>query len=207
LSSPKFRTIADHGIPVLKTIKEAFPEAIIAGGALRDAYHKKQIKDYDIFISAEDAEEDIYDESLWIDLLDLKTEGILCDEITNVSDNEEGSCTGRNFIDVVWEINKNYIDYNIIAIDMDPEVYVNEHFDIGLCKAYTDGKKIRLTEDFLYDSRHHLLSIVAKNMPQPEFVRMMDNHVQRIKLKYPGWKLEVPPEYQGYYKEYTNKRI
>jgi len=198
----------DHGFLILKQIKKYVPDVILAGGAIRDAYHNKEIKDYDFFISSEGCEEDIYDEEFWVELLDLNLDGILCDSIFNASDSDDASCTHRNHIDLVWEIEKHDgTVYNIIILDMNPEKFVNQYFDIGLCKAYSNGKKLRLTSDFTYDSRYHELTIVQQDMTQEEFYRMMDNHVHRLKLKYPGWKLVVPDRFQDYYDDYNRRKI
>jgi len=195
----------EHGLSVLKQIKADVPDVILAGGAIRDVYHDKQIKDYDFFISRDNRDADIYDEDFWIETLNLNTTGILCDHIRNVSDDEDGSCSDSNHVEIVWEIEKYSGEiYNIVILDINPEKYVNEYFDIGLCKVYTDGNRLRLTSDFTHDSRYGVLTIVANDMTKQEFFRMMDNHVHRLKQKYRGWKLVVPARFDELYKEWSD---
>ena len=74
---------------------------------------------------------------------------------------------------------------------------------IGLCKTYSDGKRIRLTSDFLYDSQNHVLTIVKEEMSYDEFAYMMHRHVSKVKKKYPLFKLIIPERYSEYYNKYT----
>lgn len=202
MNSTKLRKLND-GIQLLKTIQEAAPDAILAGGAIRDVYHNKLVKDHDIFVSCADTS-DVYSDDFWKKYLNLNTSGMFAtDSITNFEDSEDGSCGGMSHVDMVWEINKGNILYNIIVVDMNPIEYVNRHFDIGLCKAYCDGKRIRLTSDFMHDSQFKHLTIVAEDMPQEEFNHMMDRHVENVKEKYPGYKLVIPERFEQYYKEYN----
>ena len=62
-------SINDPAVRVLRTIQQRrYPSAIIAGGAPRDLYLEKPIKDFDIFV-----EEDAYatDPAFWCDMFNL----------------------------------------------------------------------------------------------------------------------------------------
>jgi len=198
----KLRKLSES-LHILQKIQNAAPDIILAGGAIRDAYHNKHIKDYDFFVSSNTIP-DVYNENFWKNQFNLHTETLFGDTITNLSDNEDASCEGANHVDMVWEINKNEKIYNIVVLDMNPIEYVNRFFDIGICKTYSDGKRIRLTSDFMHDSQNHLLTIVSEDMSQREFNRMMNRHVEAVKNKYTGYKLVIPPRLAGYHKEYNN---
>ncbi len=185
-------------IHALLKIQDYLPEAIIAGGAIRDLYHNKPIKDIDIYVPNDDTVA-IHDVSFWVQLFDLNRMHGDCIEHSGV---EGESYDGKNHIGMVWEIQKLGTLYNIIIVDVNPTDYVNNFFDIGLCKAYCDGKKIRLTADFMRDSQNKLLTVVSKHLPQEEFDGMMDNHVARLKIKYPEHTLVVPPKYEEFYNNY-----
>ena len=192
----------EESIQTLRKIKETLPDAILAGGAIRDVYHNKKVKDYDLFVSS-NTTLDVYKDSFWEKQFSLGNELHTGDIITNLSDTEDGSCEGANYVDTVWEVKKNGSHYNVIVLNMNPTEYINRFFDIGICKAYSDGERIRLTSDFMRDSRNHLLTIVSESMSQPDFNRMMDRHVEAVKQKYPGYKLVIPPRFAEYYKEYN----
>ena len=46
----------------------------------------------------------------------------------------------------IWESWTDYNVYQIIFTKINPIQHVEEYFDIGICKAYCDGKKIRYTK-------------------------------------------------------------
>jgi hypothetical protein len=195
----------EESIQILRKIKETLPDAILAGGAIRDVYHNKNVKDYDLFVSG-NTTLDVYKDSFWEKQFSLGNELHVDDSITNLSDlsdSEDASCEGTTHVDTVWEVNKNGSLYNVIILNANPTEYINRFFDIGICKTYSDGRRIRFTSDFMHDSRNHLLTIVSESMSQPDFNRMMDRHVAAVKLKYPGYKLVVPPRFAEYYKEYN----
>jgi len=186
-------------IHTLLKIKEYLPEAIIAGGAIRDMYHKKPIRDIDVYIKKTDTTP-IYQTSFWQQLFALDN---TTDYIEHSGKSYTGKpYTGKTHIGMVWEIRKNGIMYNIIVTDIDPVDYVEQFFDIGLCKAYCDGTKIRLTADFMHDSRNKLLTVVSKHLPQDEFDGMMDRHIAKLRKKYHDYKLVIPAMYKDFYTAY-----
>ncbi len=185
-------------IHTLLKIQDYLPEAIIAGGAIRDLYHNKPIKDIDIYVPQDDGVA-VHSVSFWRQVFDLNT---MHGDYIDHSGTDGESYNGKNHIGVVWEIQKRGVLYNIIIVDVLPVEYVNDFFDIGLCKAYCDGKKIRLTADFMCDSQNKLLTVVSKHLPQEEFDGMMDNHVARLKTKYPSHTLVVPLKYKDFYNNY-----
>lgn len=180
----------------LSKIRQVIPSAIIAGGAIRDLYHNKSISDVDIYVP-----QGKYSEGFWKHLLELK-----------LNDTDYVSQPGKdsehyeilNHIDAVWEIQKSGTLYNIITVDLEPIEYVLRYFNIGLCKAYCDGTKIRLTADFIHDSRTKQLTIVAEDMSQDEFNHMMNYHIVKLQIKYPEYSLIIPVNYIKLYDEYKD---
>lgn len=204
---PRFRKLEEHAYQ-LRRIKQTIPSAIIAGGIIRDLYHGKNFKDVDIYVPGSGHSES-YSKKFWISQFDLSTDKhtLYGNDSINEFTGTESDYSERNYIDMVWEIRKVSTLYNIIVVDLDPVEYVERFFDVGLCKAYCDGKKIRLTSDFMYDSQYKQLTIVAEDMPKEEFFFMMNKHVAKLKLKYPGHSLVIPERFEEFYNEFDKHTI
>jgi len=189
----------------LLRIREILPTAIIAGGWLRDLYHNIPFSDVDVYVTEIDAvktKHSIYDKEFWVEQFQLRTDGFMSyDSIHRPG--EGNGYEGKSHINTVWEIRKGFTNYNIIILDMNPTDYVNQYFDIGLCKAYCDGSRIRLTADFMHDSQYKRLTLVSKEIEEDEFLHVMSHHVPKIRNKYPGYTLIVPEMYQDWYQEFT----
>ena len=191
-------------IYTLLKIKKEIPSAIIAGGAIRDLYHNKFINDIDIYVPNIP---DLTDsEDFWRNVFDIKEDGMYStDHIKHLGEEDDESYEEKNHIGLVWEMSSGKFLYNIIVVDLEPIEYVIRFFDIGLCKAYCDGTRIRLTADFMHDSQFKRLTIVGESMPQTEFNHMMEYHIQKLQKKYPGYTLVIPPAYDELHKEYSKK--
>lgn len=188
-------------IYTLLKIQKEIPSAIIAGGAIRDLYHNKPINDIDIYVpnlpDLTDSEE------YWRNVFDIKNIGMYStDYIKHLGEDEE-SYEEKNHIGLVWEVRTGKFLYNIIVVDLEPIEYVTRFFDIGLCKAYCDGTRVRLTADFMHDSQFKHLTVVCESMPQDEFNHMMEYHVKKLQKKYQGYTLIIPPAYDELHTEYS----
>lgn len=184
-------------IRIIRKFRKNFSSAVIAGGAIRDIYHGKPIHDIDIYVNESNVNP--YSQDTWKTEFDLRTTAISENYIRKVGSEDY---SGKNHIGAVWEMQKHNKLYNIIVVDIDPIEYVTKWFDIGLCKAYCDGTKIRFTADFMHDSRSKKLTIVSKNMDETEFWNMMCKHATKLRRKYPQHSLVVPPMYQEWYDTY-----
>jgi len=202
MSVTNLRKKQDYIKQLLK-IREDIPSAIIAGGCLRDQYHGKPINDIDIYVPC--SAKNVYDEKYWIDKFNLLAEDLFnSDYATLLEPDRGGDYTVKNYIEDVWEISKDDLKYNIILVEgVNPKEYVTRFFDIGLCKVWCDGKRIRYSSDFMYDSRYKKLTIVTENISQEEFNYMMANHIKKLKTKYSDHKLVVPKKYTELYNNYN----
>ncbi len=194
---------------ILSEIHSVIPSAIIAGGAVRDLCHDKPVNDIDIYVptgaalgkTAFDSDE-MYESEFWEYLFSMDGTDDYIDSNTG-----DGSGEGSIHIDTVFEIYSNNTLYNIILVDLNPVEYVERHFDVGLCKAYFDGKKFRLTADFMRDSKNSTLTIVAENMKQNDFDRMMEGHVTKLQRKYPHHSIIIPPAYTEMNMNFIKRKI
>ena len=186
---------------------------IFAGGSLRDDYMGQydMISDYDIFLQGNNVSHYV----LAGDRLDPLIETIIskvfpnnddyCElfgseyltptEQASRSDSKQGA---NDQIIGVWEIDDTGVLYQLIFTKEDPVTHLNKYFDVGFCKAYCDGKKIRYTDDFLYDVKHKQLTIVGDDMSKDQVLYTIEHHCEKIQWKYGNFRIVVPPRYQKF---------
>ena len=196
-----------HYALVLSKIQKTIPEAIIAGGAIRDLCHGKTVKDVDIYVPCETTSTKdslcAFEEDFWGEIFSFNNPD---DYIEQAGDSDE-SYEGKNHIGIVWEIQSEGVLYNIILVDINPIEYVEKYFDIGLCKAYFDGKRFRLTADFINDSKNKTLTVVVNNIKQGEFEHMMEWHVAKLQRKYKDHTVVVPEKYTEMYNKFIKNKV
>lgn len=173
-------------IVTLKQIQQKFPDAIFAGGCVRDLHFDKPIKDFDIFIEYSSA---FTSGARWADLLNIPKI-----QIHHKSNSDFSHL--NNHIKNVCSFNKNDILYDVIIVDTSPVDHVNRFFDIGLCKAYFNGKKFTFTSDFMFDKEHKTLTMLGEDMDINEIKWCQDHHLQRLKNKYSNFTPTVAPHIQ-----------
>jgi hypothetical protein len=176
---------ASEPIKILRKLQAyGYKSGIIAGGAVRDDYLNEEISDYDFFLFCPDSS---------TEFSSIPNEDTMFRKIFGTSDMEKIHNGGYgNLIQGIYELRTDYQIYQVIYTPIDPVQYVNKYFDVGLCKAYCDGKKIRYTPDFLRDVKEKTLSIVAQEMTQDQFNYTMDVHVDKLKWKYPNYDICIP---------------
>lgn len=205
----------DEIIRTLHCIQAAgFSSALIAGGAVRDLYFDILPTDIDIFVwdprYSDEPAKTVYDahpdkeHDFWWNTLKLthKPHSHVPDEVYRVYDDEYG-VGGFGKITAVINVMKNFIPLQIIFTELKPIEHVNQYFDIGLCKAYCDGTKLRYTPDFMQDKKNKTFTIVGKDMTQEEFDYILSHHVPKLQHKYPGYKVCIAPWNQRFVASHT----
>lgn len=218
-------------VRILRRLQQfGYTSAIIAGGAIRDDYAKKEINDYDIFLwdprlSGEfknkinplnlqpqiDFQSESFDIDRTTEFVDL-LHSLDVDQIFRsgmygplTGDGQKLSTPGIGAnLTGVWEAQLDYYDYQLIYTQVAPIEHVEKYFDIGLCKAYCDGTKIRYTPDFLKDMKNRTFTIVGQGMTQDQFNYVVDYHIDKIEWKYPGFRIAVVPHNQSLFEVYQN---
>lgn len=206
----------DHMIQTLQLIHNAgHDSAIIAGGAIRDAYHGVIESDIDIFImhpsvfpqgSAKPdcmpAQQFSHNDwkDYWSRVLRLRTTQFGPSDSASAAFSVYAADTDLEHMPsqeilAVWNVFRGLNMYQIIFLNMDPVAYVNDKFDFGLCKAYCDGHKVHFTRDFMHDSHNRKISMVGKDLTTAQVKYALDHHWPRIQEKYPGYSLHVPEHY------------
>ena len=170
---------------LLATVQSHHSDAIVAGGAIRDLVLNNKTKDIDIFIQ-HSGSSNILSYAYWSTLLDLQP--LIGDFIGVAKGNSKSDSDSGNAkaVRLVFDGRKDGVLFNIVILLVPPIVYINDYFDVGICKAYFDGKKIRLTNDFIIDQRNNTLTVVSKHLTRNLLDRVMKNHMPRLKKKYPN---------------------
>ncbi len=205
---------ASEPIRKLRYIQKYFEgtsiNSILAGGALRDDYMGKsdEITDYDYFItdiSSYCTKENVDVENA-MELLIVQAFPN-ADDATQLFDSgyltpeeEKVNTTAGSHAQVVcvWEILEEDSMFQLIFTKHDPILHVNKYFDIGFCKTYCDGKKIRYTDDFLRDAKNNTLTIVGDDMTKEQVEYAIYHHADKLQWKYDNARIVVPQRYQHF---------
>jgi hypothetical protein len=192
----------------LRHLRQYFPSAILAGGALREDYMDKfdEINDYDFFIKsptdhASKTAEEIIEKVIHIVFPNPLDVEVLLDSAyltKEESESDERSPGALAEITSVWDvIDNDGENYQLIFSKQNPIQHVENHFDIGLCKTYCDGKKIHYSDDFLTDVKNRTMTIVGKNMTKEQVEYAVFYHADRLEWKY-DFRIVLPQQYQHY---------
>jgi hypothetical protein len=176
-----------YALEILSQVQKKHPEAIIAGGFLRDLYFGKEFKDVDIFvanpigfISGSFVKDSSYDMTYSTD-----------SEISEVQklwytdwDLEDGDMVFYKF------------EVNVICVPSgNLTARVQEH-DFDFCQVWTDGKEIHGVEIL-----HQVQQTKKVTLVQCENSRQLERSLRRwdrFQEKYPGFSLKYK---EGIYRE------
>lgn len=191
-----------------------FKSAVIAGGAVRDLYFEQFFRDVDIFVwdpnfSDEDTNQFKVNQTgsltSWVDLLQLKlpisayrAPTLSDDFIKRLYKEDETYVSSDGKIIAVYDALRSLIPIQLIYTRIPPIDHVNKFFNLGLCKAYFDGRKFRFTPDFMHDARHKQFSIVGQDMTQQEWKRTIEEHIPRLSSRFPGYQTRVASHNQKF---------
>lgn len=179
--------------------------AVLAGGAIRDDYMGRfdEIKDFDIFIHDLMYEPDQIEEIIKkvFPKNDLAEQLFDSDYLTlEEQQDQEGDVKPGSHLHIgdVWEVDEDNLTYQLIFTKAPPVEHVEKYFDIGFCKGYCDGRKLRYTDDFLRDVWNKTLTIVGDDMTEEQVNYSVDVHAQNILKKYDGFRVVVPDRYKKF---------
>lgn len=158
-------------------VKKTFPGAIIAGGALRDWYLGKEVKDVDIFVPWHPVQGPMLDgwKPMSVEFLEEEGYGL------------------QRAVQGVWEKEVEGIKFQIIKVSFLGPNFVYDlmhNFDIGLCKVWgrTEGvfeaEEVYFHPDFVKDAYNRTLTVTNFETPQSTVKRM-----KRLSAKYPDFKV------------------
>lgn len=171
---------------ILKTVKTRMPEAVLAGGCLRDmiVLPDSAVKDLDIFITTQGRRLPWIAEALMDLFPAIQVRPLSSLETYHV-----------NFTEVreVWNIiGVGLTPIQVIALDMEVTPFaIMQRCDFGICRISYDGRVLHLHDHFLQDLRRREFTLRRNTVPFSHAVRW-----QGFKHRFPGWRI-VAPELKG----------
>lgn len=175
VTNTELKPIPEEWLLELEKVQRHFPEAIIAGGALRDLNLGGEVKDLDIFVK------DLGDGmDSTIKMLYPTYEKLHKEEYEGIP--EVGKC---------YEVYPEELDIpvQIITNKRHSTRMVLKNFDIDLCKFWTDGVDYLADADALADWEGKKITIShAQSMGQ--FIKSM-NRAAKFQRKYPDFEITL----------------
>ena len=163
---------------ILGEVKRMFPEShpVVGGGALRDAYHDRPIKDVDVFLRAKDHP---------LGLTHPDTRIFVPDFVCNYG--------LRSDMHGVWNVTRliNGYEVQLILADFENCIDLADTFDIGLSRATFDGSGdwVYHTDKFLQDSHDKAFRIYRAD--DDGQVARSERRIERLLKKYPNFHYDT----------------
>jgi hypothetical protein len=164
----------------LASVQLTFPDAVIAGGCLRDREQGVKVKDIDIFISTTNPGS--YGAGSIVSR--LERDG-WADVALNGDESYGRDVMARGITAVVDLKYPGCPPLQLIAMKQ----FKLEEIDFGICQIMFDGKRIVRLPDYHYDLAAKQFRIIPK-MTDALFVRSLGRWA-RLKEKYPAWTLHL----------------
>jgi hypothetical protein len=177
----------------LAAVREVFPGALIAGGALRDLDNDRPVKDLDVF--APDVPDldvfapDVPDlDTLRARAASLERPGAVMGVMGGYESWATAECVG------VLDISGPHADFQLIGLRSGPETIL-PRLDFGICRIGYDGSEVIRTDEYLADQATQSFTLLRcdDESQRDRSLRRFD----RLSEKYPGWVL-VDPEFQDF---------
>jgi hypothetical protein len=170
---------------LLRDVRAIEPAAHIAGGYLRDRITGKPVKDVDLFVRDRG---DASNQRLLTVL--ARTHPYLSNTIPA---HYLGAEDGVTFIYecLPAAMPTRLPEVNVITMNRGYEMHENVHrFDFGICQVATDGEHLIKTPAFEQDRAEMTFTLVQCEN-EAEYERSL-RRWERLKVKYPGWRLVTP---------------
>ena len=192
---------------ILTKVREIYPEAIIAGGSLRDLDHGKEPKDIDIFVEDLDRPSVIHKPDIVHPVVNDRNIWARALEAVGVVPKARAKLTEAGFAltdhttfyfhqgaDRVWKTI--YKDMPVEIVEMKgaytPWSVLNR-FDFGLNRIAWDGENFYVSDYYIIDKENKCVTMRASyNESHFKFLRD-EKYEKRLKLKY-DYPLVIPKE-------------
>lgn len=167
----------------LAAVKRIAPEAVIAGGALRDLDNGREVKDIDIFVRGT-TEPALARLRNAVVRAGFDAEEIDPSKMYPVGDGQ----------DVVGHFDAEFpgcdVPVQIIMVNHDcaPEVLVTR-FDYGICRIVYDGETLLRAPEYLSDQAAEVFKLRRQRTDQ-ELVASV-HRFARLRQKYDGWRFDT----------------
>ena len=168
----------------LAAVQLLAPDALMAGGCLRDREHGVKVKDINIFVPLRQALPDLARAFAQ----KMRDDGWQNVAFSNDKTYGEPGNAGRPLAGIVDATYPGCPTIQIVAGAWDMDRVLPE-FDFGICQIGFNGKKIIRTPDYGFDKARRVFRIVPK-IDDRMFVRSI-NRWARIKERYPDWTFDL----------------
>lgn len=160
-------------LAILREVRAMFPGShpVIGGGALRDAYHGRPIKDVDVFLRAAE-----FPLGLNHPLIKPLVPPTVC------------TYGLRSDMHGVWDakVQMQGFDVQFIVADFDDAKDLAGTFDLGLSRITFDGDQVFMHPDFLEDSEAKAFRI--RRADDDGQTTRSEKRIERLLTKYPDFK-------------------
>jgi hypothetical protein len=189
-------SIKREWMDVLGTVREAtYGPALLAGGALRDADHDREVKDLDVFIPVKDNSQFHYVVSQLTTHWGEPSEAYQEEETYRTWNHKVTGVAGWYLH--TWEQPVQVVGFNIPEFTLQDLV---ASFDIGLCQIVSNGLYTWRSPAYYADVRDHRITVMpcqqGISLPHTILERTLKRLV-RISGKYPGWHPRVSEDFFG----------
>lgn len=172
-------------------VKDHFPQAILAGGAMRDWDNGRPVKDLDFFVGAPLGQgNDVVWREFFKAVEDahkVRTSHGMDDDGGDVGSQQE------HVLEIAYLESLDIIlpDLNIMIVTKPTVEDQLSRFDLGICRIAYDGH-VHRHEDYLWDQENRFFTITSAVSGNGRFKTIERFH--RISPRYPGWRLIDPEE-------------
>lgn len=192
---------------------------VIGGGAPRDLLNGRPVKDIDVFIGLEGADEEMAGDwfdictsvgELWPQIVkrryDIWTpEGVKRGKWCQSADTWLGSNRGENpmlclrnakgysygaFSLVEFPVGPYCHSLQLVFIDIDPVENVRNHFDFGLSKVWVTPSQLRMDKAYWHDHFGQRITYLNSTEPNEQRRQSSVDRLGRLRTKYAGWRFE-----------------
>lgn len=177
----------------MSLVRSLLPSAFLAGGALRDLDNGRAVKDLDVFYTDNDPGFAL-DEA-------LKKQGYTyhkycAGDYMHASGEVQDAC--------VWVSSHGQPDLNLVHLvpSFNPASII-DRVDFGLCQIGCDALGVTSTPAYQYDKEHQCFTLTRAE--SVEGVERSLKRYARLSRKYPGWRLNVPKEFEPLVQEATER--
>ena len=181
---------------ILTKIHSEFPDAIIAGGAIRDLYLGRSSNDIDVYINLQDMGYSHYRAKSGII---FKRSGVVLNRIDELLGLMVGTIhhttATEDYQDGLICVADcdNYkgrkIQFVFTRLEVEEEV---KRFGVHLSMAYFDNVKLHFTPEFLNDVKNHTLTIPSRILTdQNEWKRVAVRYLPKMKSYFPNYKIII----------------
>lgn len=172
-----------QGRAVLALIQEHAPLAYLAGGALRDAWFGRPIKDLDFFVPHMEGHNAVH-----AALLDA---GYACTVVAAMQYfADDPTVADARLYEQPGQLPVNVIRLHVFK----PCREALDRFDLGFCQIGFDGAHVHTTHAFALDEADHTMTLTRCESPE-QFTRT-SARAERLREKYREWLFVVPEKFK-----------